>query len=518
MRLGKPTLGALGAAAVVACGAPAAVAAPENNTSERLRAVVSADGILEHERAFESFAAGATGNRLSGAPGHDASALYVADRMRAAGYRVATQEFEYDNTLLADYSPPVLAIEGGQAFVPGIVGGQLGGDFGTGFDANAQQGDVTAGVWAVDLQLPQPDAVGASTSGCEKRDFNRMPAGSIALVQRGTCPFVDKQENAEQAGAAAVIIFNDGFPDRTLGVWTDASGQDIPVLDASTSVGQTLANGVESGATNRTARVRVDWRPGTYTTSNVIAESTGGDPGSVIAVGAHLDSVGTGPGINDNGSGSSAILEIAEQMSGVASRNRVRFIWFGAEESGLLGSTHYVEGLSGAERDRITAMLNFDMIGSPNFVRFVYDGDNSTGEGAVGPDGSDQIEAMFLDYFANQGLATEPTAFDGRSDYGPFIEAGIPAGGLFTGAEGIKSAEQAAVFGGVAGEAYDPCYHQGCDTLLNLSNTALEEMGDASAHATISLAQSTPGIGGTRGKGNQVPSHALPKPAPKTAR
>jgi Zn-dependent M28 family amino/carboxypeptidase len=351
----------------------------------------------------------------------------------------------------------------------------------------------------------------------QKGDFAGMPAGSVALIQRGTCTFVEKQENAEQAGAAAVIIFNDGFPDRTLGVWTDASGQDIPVLNAATTVGQELAGGVESGATGRRVDVSVDWRPGTYETANVIADSTGGDPGNVIAVGAHLDSVGPGPGINDNGSGTATILEIAEQMSGVSSRNRVRFLWFGAEESGLLGSTHYVESLSAAERGRIRAMLNFDMLGSPNFVRFVYDGDNSTGEGAVGPEGSDQIEAMFLDYFGSQGLPTEPTAFDGRSDYGPFIEAGIPAGGLFSGAEGIKTAAQAAVFGGTPGQPYDPCYHQGCDTLDNLNSTSLEQLGDGAAHATISLAQGTPEING-RGHGQSVAGFGLPKAPSRTGR
>src|SRR5215207_9603467 len=111
------------------------------------------------------------------------------------------------------------------------------------------------------------------------------------------------------------------------------------------------------------------------------------------------------------------------------------------------------------------------MVGSPNFVRFVFDGDLSDSEPPEGgaPEGSAQIEDMFLDYFASQGLATEPMAFDGRSDYGPFISAGIPAAGLFTGAEGIKTAEQEAVYGGVAGQQYDPCYHLGCDDFLNLS-------------------------------------------------
>jgi Zn-dependent M28 family amino/carboxypeptidase len=517
MRARTTVRAALCVGALFAVGATPAQAAPGNNTSERLRAAVTTAGILEHEQAFQSFAQAGTGNRLSGGPGHDASALYVADRMRAAGYNVTVQPFEYENTALADWAPPQLAIQGGQSFNPGIVGGQTGGDFGSAFDTGRQGGDVTAPVWAVDLQLPRPAAAGAGTSGCEKRDFNKMPAGAIALVQRGTCTFVEKQEAAELAGASAVIVFNDGFPDRTLGVWTDASGQDIPVIDASWQTGIALANGVASGATGRTAHVSVDWRPGTYTTSNVIAESTGGDPNNVIAVGGHLDSVGPGPGINDNGSGSAGILEIAEEMSGVASRNRVRFLWFGAEESGLLGSEAYVASLSPSERSRIWAMLNFDMVASPNFVRFVYDGDNSTGAGAVGPDGSDAIESMFLSYFASQGLATEPTAFDGRSDYGPFIENGIPAGGLFTGAEGIKTEAEAATYGGVAGQPYDPCYHQGCDTLTNLSDTALDQMSDAMAHATITLAQSTSRPGSGRG-GGQTAGFRLAKQPSKSAR
>jgi Zn-dependent M28 family amino/carboxypeptidase len=147
----------------------------------------------------------------------------------------------------------------------------------------------------------------------------------------------------------------------------------------------------------------------------------------------------------------------------------VRFVWFGVEESGLLGSEFYVAGLPEEERARIAAMLNFDMVGSPNFVRFVYDGDLSDSPPeASAPEGSAQIEQLFLDYFDSQGLPTEPTPFDGRSDYGPFIASGIPAGGLFAGAEGIKTAEQADIYGGTAGEQYDPCYHLGCDTIRNL--------------------------------------------------
>ena len=134
------------------------------------------------------------------------------------------------------------------------------------------------------------------------------------------------------------------------------------------------------------------------------------------------------------------------------------------------------------------------MVGSPNYVRFVYDGDGSGDPDTAGPPGSAQIEEIFNQYFASQGLATEPTPFDGRSDYGPFIAVGIPAGGLFTGAEGIKTPEQAAIYGGTAGIAYDPCYHQACDTINNLSTKALAEMGDAAAHATMTLARTRTGF------------------------
>ena len=107
----------------------------------------------------------------------------------------------------------------------------------------------------------------------------------------------------------------------------------------------------------------------------------------------------------------------------------------------------------------------------------------------MAPPGSDEIEQIFLDYFEDQGLANEPTAFDGRSDYGPFIEAGIPAGGLFTGAEEIKTPAQVALYGGTAGIPFDICYHQGCDDFFNLNKRGYEEMADAAAHVLVTLAQ-----------------------------
>ena len=182
--------------------------------------------------------------------------------------------------------------------------------------------------------------------------------------------------------------------------------------------------------------------------------------------GAHLDSVQDGPGINDNGSGSAALLETAIQMSKVKPNNTVRFAWWGAEESGLLGSEHYVEQLTDDEIGDIALYLNFDMIASPNYMFGIYDGDDSGNTAPTGfiPPGSAQIEDVFEAFYDSRDLPSQDSEFSGRSDYGPFIAVGIPAGGLFTGAEVHKTAAEAALYGGVAGAAYDPCYHRSATT------------------------------------------------------
>jgi Zn-dependent M28 family amino/carboxypeptidase len=263
-------------------------------------------------------------------------------------------------------------------------------------------------------------------------------------------------------------------------------------------VGAAFSVGEDLAVPGVTARLAVDAISELRTTDNVIAQTTGGRDDRIVVVGAHLDSVPEGPGIQDNGSGSAAILEIALQMAamGTEPRNKVRFAWWGAEESGLQGSQAYVDGLTTRAIKNIALNLNFDMIGPPNFVRFVYDGDGSSTE-AAGPNGSSNIEQVFLDYFAAQDLPVEATAFDGRSDYGPFIAAGIPAGGLFTGAEDIKSDAEAALYGGTAGEQYDPCYHLACDTYDNISLQALDQMSDAAAHAIYTFAMTTSSVNGT---------------------
>ncbi len=171
-----------------------------------------------------------------------------------------------------------------------------------------------------------------------------------------------------------------------------------------------------------------------------------------------------------------------------APTKHVRFAWWGAEELGLVGSTRYVQGLTSTQRAQIDAYYNFDMVGSPNPGYFVYDGDNSDGTGSgPGPSGSAYLEQVLVDYFAGIGVPTRGTDFDGRSDYGPFIQYGIPAGGTFTGAEDHKTSAQVQLWGGTTG-AFDPCYHSACDDLDNVNTTALDRNADAIAHAVWTVA------------------------------
>jgi Zn-dependent M28 family amino/carboxypeptidase len=467
---------------------PTSASAVDDVNTRKLREAVTVNGILQHERAFQRIANENGGTRASGTPGYDASARYVARTLRRAGYKVTFQEFTF--AFYRELAPGVVA-----QVSPNAV------DYETTTLEYSGNGDVTGQIVPTnDIVIP-PTPAPSSTSGCEASDFPAAPTGpAIALIQRGTCTLELKVANATAAGYEAVLFFNEGQPGRTdIPAVTVGAPADIPVNGLSFADGAALYQAAQAGTVTVrvAATVEVDRN---RKTTNVIADSPRGkNSDQTVVVGAHLDSVLEGPGINDNGSGSAGILEIAEEMAELGYtkkgklQRQVRFAFWGAEENGLLGSEYYVANLTPRQQARIYANLNFDMIGSPNYVRFVYDGDGSDSDPA-GPPGSGAIEQIFVDYFESQGLESEPTEFSGRSDYGPFIEVGIPAGGLFSGAEGIKTAEQAATYGGQAGVAYDPCYHQACDTITNVNTKALFELGDAAAHATLTLALSKEGL------------------------
>lgn len=447
--------------------------------SQALQAAMVPARLRAHLEALQAIADANGGNRAARTPGFEASVDYVAAALEAAGYAVTRQPF--DIPTFVEQAPPALA-----RLTPDPL------DFGVDEIAtfgSSGSGVVTASLAAVDLQIP-PGAVNSSTSGCQDQDFAGFPAGAVALMQRGTCGYAEKVNRALAAGASAVILMNEGQADRT-GVLRGSAGsmRAIPVLGASYAVGEALAASLDSGAV--TLRVEAHGALVPQRCWNVLAETAGGREDRVILLGGHLDSVPAGPGINDNGSGSAAILELALQVAALDIKpvNTLRFAFWGGEELGLLGSRHYVEQLDPAARSDILANLNFDMIGSPNFFRGVYDGDGSMGGDAPsGPPGSGEIEQLFTGYFAQRELPQDPTAFDGRSDYGPFIAAGIPAGGLFTGAEAEKSALMARRYGGTEGQAYDACYHRACDTIENIDWTVLDEMADAIAHTSLALA------------------------------
>jgi Zn-dependent M28 family amino/carboxypeptidase len=394
------------------------------------------------------------------------------------------------------------------------------------------EGDVTRPITPVDINLTPPRA---STSGCDGAfteaavgapiladpggtdDFAGFTAGNIALIQRGGCSFALKAVNAEAAGALAVIIFNQGnTPDReglVVGNAVPPDGSAVTAISIPV-VGASFANGAALAEAGATAHVAVESEP--RTDFNVIAELPGKNVNNVVMAGAHLDSVTEGPGINDNGSGSAALLETALMMANLDQENTLRFAWWAAEEQGLVGSHDYVRELSQAERDRIALYMNYDMVGSPNYIFMVYDADESTFPAPMGvpiPPGSEAIEDLYESYYTAIGEPYDDTEFSGRSDYEAFILAGIPSSGLFTGAEVMKTAEQQGIWGGTTGAQFDPCYHQVCDTFGNVHLHALDVNSDLIAFAALTFAYSTESVNDVPGK--KVPGRAftLPQPA-----
>ena len=460
-----------------------------NNTINKLLECLTIDGVRGHQAAFQAAADANGATRAAGSPGYDASVAHVVETLEAAGYDVELDPFEF-------------------AFLPPATLEQLApvsASYETGAFSGSGSGQVTGQVIPVDLALTPPRA---STSACEAADFAGLdfsgPA-DIALIQRGACFFSVKALNAEAAGAEAVIFFNQGdSPARTgLIIGTAASLPDGSPSNLSVPVvGASFDQGVALSQPGSTALVDVDPAE-TRVDYNVIAELPGRNDGNVVMAGAHLDSVQTGPGVQDNGSGSAAILETAVQMAKVRPANTVRFAWWGGKELGLVGSTAYVADRTEAELDDIALYLNFDMIGSPNFVYFIYDGDDSDGVGAgPGPAGSAEIEEFYEGFYTARGIPFLGTDLSGLSDDGPFTAVGIPAGGLFTGAEAVKTPEQALIWGGTAGDQYDPCYHLACDTFDNISLEALDVNSDAVAASVLTFGMNTEAVNGERGKGN----------------
>ena len=438
-------------------------------TPEGLQATVNIDDLLAYEQQLEDFAyATPERNRLIGTPGHDNTINYLYDTVSQLGY--------YDV-----YRQPFSTISssGNASLVIDDA------------DQGAEYFDLSPSGSAIDTPF-----VAIPNLGCNASDFDpAVVTGKIALISRGTCQFGLKSALAGGAGATGVVIYNNAPGNVSGGTLSEPSrpeGPYPPSASISQEEGQAIVAAI-SGGTTVTGTLIVNAIISNITTQNVIAQSKIGDPHNVLVLGGHTDSVAAGPGINDDGSGTTGILDVAIGLTQFSVTNAVRFCWWAAEEEGLVGSTYYVDNLPTDELGKIRAYLNFDMIASPNYVYALYDGDGSTFN-LTGPPGSGQIEALFQGYFTDLGLNYTATEFDERSDYAEFSTFGIPVGGIFTGAEGIKTAEEADAFGGEAGVAYDINYHGPGDNVTNLETEAFLINTKGIAYSVATYATSFEGI------------------------
>lgn len=487
-KAGRALRGTVGVAAAAALGlttvapALATTTAPDGPTEHTDMGVTGADAMAHLQELSDiSVANAANGYRALGTVGYEQASEYVEGVLEATGaYEVTRDYFEVEDQEFGDVAFSV---------------GDTDYDVETLAYTEAADPPLSDAV----LALPADDTYGDGAGGelgCAAGDFVDV-ADKIVLVQRGECAFGEKTANATEAGAAGVVIYNnaEGPVNGTLGERMEGSA---PTLGLQQADGEALRDAILEAAEadppeELTADLTLETEFTTVESWSVIAETTAGDADSVQMLGAHLDGVEEGPGANDNGSGSAALLATAEALAAQPTDvdHKIRFGFWGAEEVGLVGSTKYVEGLSEGELDRIQSYLNFDMIGSENFIVGTLDSDGS--DVPVPPDvnvpeGSAELEAIFTDYFDANDQPHVGTDFSGRSDYQAFIDNGVPASGLFSGADDIKTAEEVEMFGGVEGVQHDRYYHSVDDTIENVSTESVDIFVPAIAFSAHTLA------------------------------
>lgn len=437
----------------VSPGAPGPLLTPVEQFPDR---GFAADGarLEAHLEALLAIAQQHGGVRTVGTPGYEASVDYVAGELRDLGFEVATPDEPF--TAFSETAPGRLEVGDATFDGPDELRALV----------YSASGDVTGRVEVLD------------ESGCESAHFAGFPDGAIAVTSVGGCLRRDQVTNADAAGAVAILMV---YPDRGPGeilrpTLLSPDGIDIPAASVTRQAGDALraAAGEPAHLVIETAR-----DPGTL--RNVVAELGNGD--QVVMAGGHLDSVLDGPGINDNGSGVAALLEIARGAAqvGVPDGTTLRLGFWGGEEFGILGSTAYVDGLTDADRAAVVAYLNLDMVGSPNGGTFIYaDGGAPRGSGAVTIDYEVWLE--------DRGLPIERLDMGGGSDHFAFARAGIPIGGLFAGASEKMTDAQAHHFDATAGEAMDACYHLPCDDVDNVDLDRAATFADATLAVALRLA------------------------------
>lgn len=446
--------------------------------ADDLASKVTADGMFAHLRALQDIATSHNGTRPDATPGFEASVDYVAKMLRDKGFDVQTPQFERLDTLAA--GNPALTVAGRNYPVD---------------QASLLLQTPAGGVTGPVLRPTKP-------SGCAAADYPKAARGGIAVVDDTGCSVVDKQSAAVTGGAAALVVVSaggrNGSPPRLFetGYYERLT---IPVAVAGNDGGAALRSA------NAPVRLILDTKTVKVTSRNVLAQTKTGDTHDVVVVGAHLDSVPQGPGVNDNGSGVAAVLETARQLgSSPPVKQAVRFGFWGAEELRLAGSIDYVFGLNRDQLNDIAVYLNFDMLGSPNAGYFTFDGDQSgPASRDVSADdvpvGSAGVERTLAGYLNLAGERPADMPLGANTDYSPFLRAGIPIGGMTTGASQQKTNVQARLWGGKPGAPFDPNYHTVRDTLAAVNRDALAVMGAGVAFAVGTYANSIDGVNGVPG-------------------
>jgi len=428
---------------------------------------VNIEDLLAGSRQLQKFADENGGNRAFGGAGHNATTEWIYQTLLATG--------AYDV-----YKQPFVELFTAATTKLTVAGAEVKADYLT----YAPSGDVSGNL------------VKVNNLGCNVSDFPAGVSGQIALISRGECTFAIKATNAKTAGASGALIYNN-LPLQALSGTLGGDGSYAPVLGLTQEVGNELLAKLGNGTVPATIFINAIRE--NRTNYNVIAETKEGDHNNVLMIGGHTDSVFAGPGINDDGSGTIGSLKVGLALAKYKLKNAVRLGFWGAEEFGKLGSFYYLKTLNGTfagnatEVSKLRAYLNFDMIASPNYVLGIYDGDGSSFNFS-GPTGSDKIEKDFEQFYEARGLPHVPSHFTLRSDYAAFLENGLPSGGLFTGAEVLKTPEEAQLFGGEAGKPLDGCYHQACDTIDNLAEDAYLLNTQSIANSVAKYALSFEGI------------------------
>jgi len=501
-------LGLAAVPSVRAAAAPAPCGTQVNDTPSKLLPCITTEDLWTHMQAFQAIAdanpspADGHPSRNSGEPGYKASANYVARMMTQAGYDVHIQTYKFD--YFAYTGIPTFSEVSPTAHDYAVT---------TDFNPGQSIGTANASLQPAGGIVIPPTPTPSSASGCTAADFSGFVPGRIALIQRGTCTFSQKVQNAQAAGASGVIIFNEGNPGRTdVFGGSLSSVPTIPVAFTSFAIGTDLLNQYKQAVADNTAlpvmsltiKGIVKQNTDDY---NVIADSKGGDPNHVVVVDAHLDAI-YGAGMLDNASGSATILDIAQQMKNVNPRNKLRFIWFGGEELGLFGSAAYINSLSSTDKSHIGYDLDADVTATPNYTIGVLD--------PAGPDlftgtvsttfpnrvykastvARDQAIAYFNSIGKNHELFS-PVGTDAIS----FNQVGIPASGLLTGQDCCKNQHEVDLFGGHLGnfEGNVPSFDGGCvdnpfrwcDNLSNNDPNVLTFMSKAFATMVVQMAFDT---------------------------